>query len=147
MTQKALNFILALLGTFTAVPGVLEILFALTGRTFSWGKIGFQGDFTLWRGLILLASGVFYFSAIYIPGRTEKRAQAVLASLMIWIVGGMRLLSIFLESIPGGKGRWLSTASGFLDSYSGPFIPAIFLLPLSIAFVVIVLKREGKNEE
>lgn len=142
MTQKSFNFILSLMGTITAVPGVLEILLVLTGRTFTWGKIGFRGDFTFWRGIILLASAVFFFAAIYIPDRTEKRAQAVLASLMIWVVGGMRILSIFLGSIPGGQGRWFNSFSGFVDSYTGPFIPAIFLLPFSLVFVMLVLSRE-----
>lgn len=134
------------MGVGTSLAGLLEILFTLTGQTFIWGKIAFQGDFMLWRGIILLATGVLYLSAIYHPITTEKQAQAVLASLMIWIVGGMALLSTILESIPGGENSWLNSAHGFLESYTGPFIPALFLLPISIILVLIVFREERKNE-
>ncbi len=146
MKQRTFNSILILVGAGALIPGGLEILFTLTGKTFIWGKIAFQGEFMFWRGVVLLASGVFYLTAVYHPSRTEKRAQAVLASLMIWIVGGMEILSVILSSIPGDGGRWFNSTHGFLSSYTGPFIPAIFLLPISLLLVFLIFGEERKNE-
>lgn len=147
MNQKTFNSILALIGFGAFIPGVLEVLFTLTGQTFQWGRIAFQGDFAFWRGIILLSSGILYLSAIYHPSFIEKRAQAVLASFMIWIVGGMDILSTVLESITGGEGRWLNTAPEFLNSCIGSFTPAVILLPITALLVLIVFREERKNEK
>lgn len=136
-----------MIGFGAFIPGVLEVLFTLTGQSFQWGRIAFQGDFTFWRGIILLSSGILYLSAIYHPPPIEKRAQAVLASFMIWIVGGMEVLSRVLESITGGQGRWLKTVPGFLNNCIDSFTPAVLLLPLSALFVFIVFGEERKNEK
>ncbi|MFW6104630.1 MAG: hypothetical protein ACOC6I_02190 [Candidatus Bipolaricaulota bacterium] len=146
MNQKTFNTILALTGFGAFVPGVLEVLFTLTGQTFQWGIIALQGDFTFWRGIILLSSGILYLSAIYHPSLIEKRAQAVLASFMIWIVGGLEVFSTILESITGGEGLWLNTAQGFLNNCVDSFTPAVLLLPISAILVLIVFREERINE-
>lgn len=146
MNQKKFNSILALIGFGAFIPGILEVLFTLTGQTFQWGRIAFQGDFTFWRGIILLSSGTLYLSAIYHPSLIEKRAQAVLASFMIWIVGGLDVFSTVLESFTGGEGRWLNTAQGFLNNCIDSFTPAVLLLPISALLVLIVFREERKNE-
>lgn len=145
MSKKMFNLELALVGILTVIPGLLEILLTLIGETFVWGKVVFQGDFMVWRGLILLTSGLLYLLAISKINPVQKRAQAVLASMMIWIVAGMEIFSLVLSSIPGGEGRWVNTVSGFLGSYTGPFSPALFLLPISILITVTVLSREEKG--
>ena len=145
MKRKAFDLALILIGAAAAVPGAIEIMLSLSGRTYSWGGVSFAGDFMLWRGLILSAAGVFYFLAKTEADPIQAKARAVLASLMIWIVGGVEALSLVLGSIPGGEGRWISTAEGFLQSYGGPFIPSLFLLPLSVGFLMIFLRREGEE--
>ncbi len=146
MKNKVPNALLALVGILSLIPGVIEVLLPLTGETYVWGQVAFQGDFMPWRGLILISSGCFYLLAINRTNRIQRRAQIILASLMIWIVVAMEILSRLLGSIPGGDGRWVKTPQGFLSSYTGPFIPSLFLLPISVALVLWVLYLEGKDE-
>jgi len=145
MNRKTIDVFLALMGTATLIPGLLEVLFGLTGESYSWGKLTFGGEFTLWRGLILLAAGVLYLFAINQSNPIHKKAQAILASSMIWIVGGIEILSILLNSITGGEGVWISSTKEFLSYYTGPFIPSLFLLPVSLLFFFLVISWEDKN--
>lgn len=144
MNNKILNVLSFSLALLVFIPAVLEILFSLIGETYIWGKITFQGDFMLWRGLILLGSSLFYLLAIRSTSFVQKQAQIVLASLMIWIIGGIEIISLILGSIPGGEGQWINSLDRFLGSYSGPFIPSLFLLPISIALVLYIFDQ-GKE--
>ncbi len=137
---------LGFIGLLTGIPGLLEIMLSLTGSSFTWGIITFTGEFVLWRGLILTASGALFLIAISEGNPVQKRAQAVLASLMIWIVGGMEILSIVLSSIPGEGTRWLTTLQGFISSYQEPVIPSILLLPLTLGLVLLIYRDGSKNE-
>jgi len=139
------NLLLAFIGVVVLVPGVIEILLSFTRGPYTFGQIAFGGDFMLWRGLILLSSGCIYLFSINQANQIEQDAQAVSASFMIWIVGGMELLSIVLGSVPGEGGRWVATWGTFVNSYKGPFIPSIFLLPFSIGLVMFVLYRRAKR--
>jgi len=146
MNRKTLDALLVLMGLGTLVPGLLEILFSITGEAYTFGKLNFGGEFTLWRGLILLSAGVLYLVAINQSNPVEKRGQAVLASSMIWIVGGIEILSTVLNSITGPEGAWISTIEGFIGHYTGPFPPSVFLLPLSILLAVAISSEEEKND-
>jgi low temperature requirement protein LtrA len=146
MNRKTLDIFLALMGAGTLIPGLLEVLFSLTGKAYTLGKLDFTGDFTLWRGLILLSAGALYLFAINQSSPVEKRAQAVLASSMIWIVGGIEILSTVLNSITGSEGAWFSTTEGFLSHYTGPFAPSVYLLPISILLVALISSEKEKNE-
>ncbi|MBS3786848.1 hypothetical protein KGY79_01480 [Candidatus Bipolaricaulota bacterium] len=146
MNRKILDTLLALVGACTFIPGLLEILFGLTGETYTWAILSFGGDYDLWRGLILVASGSLFFFTINQPISVQKRAQAVLASAMIWIVGGIEILSTVLNSIPGGEGSWFNTTSEFLSYYTGPFTPSLLLLPVSLVLVILVSSVEVKND-
>lgn len=146
MSERVVNLELALVGILTLIPGLLEIMLPLIGQTYQWGKIAFEGDFLIWRGVILVASGFFYLLAINEINPIQKRAQAVLSSMMIWIVAGAELFSLVLQSIPGGGGRWLNTPGEFLSSYTGPFSPALFLLPISILLTLTLFVGRGRDE-
>jgi len=128
------------------IPGLLEIMLSLTGSSFTWGIITFTGEFVLWRGLILTASGALFLIAINEANPVQKRAQAVLASLMIWIVGGMEILSLVLSSVPGEGARWLTTLEDFIASYQEPVIPSILLLPITLGLVLLIYLDGGKHE-
>lgn len=146
MNRKTLDTLLALVGAWTFIPGLLEIMFGLTGETYTWAILSFGGGYDLWRGSILLASGSLFFFAINQPISVQKRAQAVLASAMIWIVGGIEILSTILNSITGGEGAWFNTTGEFLSYYTGPFTPSLLLLPVSLVLVILVSSTEVKND-
>lgn len=146
MNRNRLDIFLALIGAGSFVPGLLEILFGLFGESYTWWILSFGGDFTVWRGLILVAAGTLFFFAINQPNPVQKRAQAVLACSMIWIIGGIEILSTVLNSITGGEGAWINTTGEFLSHYTGPFTPSLLLLPISIILVMLVTSNEAKND-
>lgn len=129
------------------IPGLLEIIFSLTGRSFTWVIVTFAGEFVLWRGVILTAAGVIFLSAMNQPNPLQKRAQAVLASLMIWIVAGMEVLSLLLGAIPGEGSRWITGLDGFISGCVEPVIPSILLLPVTLVLVLLIFGDGGKVEE
>lgn len=145
MNRKTLDILLALIGTGTFITGLLEVLFGLVGETYTWQILTFGGDFTVWRGLILVSAGTLFFFAINQPNPVQKKAQAVLACSMIWIIGGIEILSTVLNSVTGGEGAWINTASEFLSHYTGPFTASVLLLPISIVLVMLVTSNEAKN--
>lgn len=126
--------------------GVAELLLGVTGRSFEWGLLEISGEFLLWRGLILFFAGAFYVSGVKNFADIHQQAKILMASVMIWIIAGMQILGMILESIPGGEdGGWFNTAEGFLEAYAGPYIPSLFLLPFSL--VVIYYIKIRKREE
>lgn len=127
--------------------GAAEILLGVTGRSLEWGIMEMSGEFLLWRGLILFFAGAFYLSSIENFADIHQQAKTVMASVMIWLIAGMQILSMILESIPGGEdGGWFNTAEGFLATYSAPYIPALFLLPFSLV-VLYYIKLLRESEE
>jgi len=127
--------------------GAAEILLGLTGRGFEWGIMEMSGEFLLWRGLILFFSGAFYLSSIKNFSDIHQQAKIVMASVMIWIIAGMQIFSMILESIPGGEeGGWFNTLEGFLASYSAPYIPSLFLLPFSLVVLYYIKLRESEEK-
>jgi len=130
--------------------GAAEILLGVTGRSLEWGIMEMSGEFLLWRGLILFFAGAFYLSSIENFSDIHQQAKIVMASIMIWIIAGMQIFSMILESIPGGEeGGWLNTFEGFLASYSAPYIPSLFLLPFSLVvlYYIKLLKEESLRTE
>ena len=147
MSKKTFNAVLVSIGVLTLVPGLLEILFSLMGNSLVWGKVAFRGDFMFWRGIILTSSGIFFVLSAYDPTPVEKRARAILASSMIWIVAGVEAASLVLGAIPGDGSRWFNSPTGFLNSFSGPFNPSIYLLPISLALALLVFSRVKIHDE
>jgi len=124
--------------------GAAEILLGLTGRSLECGIMEMSGEFLLWRGLILFFAGVFYLSSIKNFSDIHQQAKIVMASVMIWIIAGMQIFSMILESIPGGEeGGWFNTLEGFLASYSAPYIPSLFLLPFSLVVLYYIKSLKG----
>lgn len=147
MSKKVLNQVLSLLGVVVFIPGFLEVLFTITGKTYEWSFVAFSGNFMLWRGIILLSSGIIYVLAVTKTDSIQKRAHAVLASLMIWIVAGMEVLSLVLGSIPGEGGRWITTLGGFVSSYQKPLIPSLLLLPLTLGLILLIYLYGSSREQ
>ncbi|HEC77186.1 MAG TPA: hypothetical protein ENI33_08045 [Thermoplasmatales archaeon] len=132
----------AIFGLVVLSIGILEILLSLTGRSFEWGIMEMSGEFLLWRGLILFFAGAFYLPSIKNFTDIHQLAKVVMASVMIWIIAGVKIFSMILESIPGEEG-WLNTFEGFLESYSAPYIPSLFLLPFSLV-VLYYIRLSGE---
>lgn len=127
--------------------GMAEMVLGAAGKSFEWGTLEMSGEFLLWRGLILFFAGTFYLLGVKNFADIHQQAKVVVASVMIWIIAGMQIFAVILESIPGGEGGgWFNTAEGFLATYSAPYIPSLFLLPFSLV-VIYYIKLLKKSEE
>ena len=129
----------AIFGVIVLGFGMAEILLGITGRNFEWGLLEISGEFLLWRGLILFFAGAFYVSGVKNFADIHQQAKVIMASVMIWIIAGMQIFGMILESIPGGEdGGWFNTAEGFLETYAGSYIPSLFLLPFSLVVIYYI---------
>ncbi len=138
----------AVFGLLVLGIGSAEILLGVTGRSAQWGVVELSGEFLLWRGLILFLAGGFYLSSVTRFAEIHHQAKAVMASVMIWIVGGMQIFGMILGSIPGGEeGGWFNTLDGFLASYSAPYIPAVIFLPFSLVIVYYIRLQRRREDE
>jgi len=133
----------AIFGLVVTYIGATEMLLGVMGRSLQWGIMEMSGEFLLWRGFILYSAGLFYLSAIKNFSNIHQQAKIVMASAMIWIIAGMQIFSMILESIPSEKG-WFNTAEGFLATYAPPYIPSLLLLPFSLVvlYYIKILKSE-----
>ncbi|MDR5656953.1 hypothetical protein RH831_07130 [Halodesulfurarchaeum sp. HSR-GB] len=144
-----------LVGVVLVAAGAVSVLLGLTGGSLEYWPLAIAGPFSIWRGAVVLAAGAFYLTAV--NGRITNRedeALVFMGSLMIWIVGGMEVLSILLGAIPGGPEVWIAGPTEFLAAIAPPYSPSVLAIPLSLpAFryaeedVVTVLKRlfSGEN--
>jgi len=138
----------AIFGLIVLGVGIVEILLALTGGCVERGLmiISDEEDFLLWRGLVLFFAGAFYISSFKNFSDIHQQAKMLMASLMIWIIGGIAILGMILGSIPGPEdGAWFNTAEDFIASYAGPYIPSLLLLPFSlVALYYVYLNKKIK---
>jgi len=126
-------------GIIVLAFGAAELLLGITGRSFELGLLEMSGEFLLWQGIILLSAGAFYLSSFKNFSDIHQQAKVVMASVMMWIVAGMQIFGMILESIPGGEdGGWFNTAEGFLEAYAGPYIPELLLLPFSLVVIYYI---------
>jgi hypothetical protein len=122
--------------------GLSELILGFAGRIFTRGIIRIGGEFLVWRGIILVFAGIFYLSSLRNFTDIHSLAKLTVASIILWIIAGMNILSIFLGSIPGEE-RWINTGKEFIKIYSPPYTPALFLLIPSL-FVIFYIKK-GKQ--
>ena len=144
MKNKVGSVYFSIFGLFVLSLGIAELILGMAGRNFTWGILEISGEFLLWRGLILFFAGLFYLSSIKNLDEIHQLAKNVIASIMIWIVAGTRILGMITESIPGGEeGGWTNTWEDFFSIYLPPYIPALILLPFSLVTIYyIYTKRE-----
>ena len=96
-----------------------------------------------WRALILIGAGLIYLSSVTNFLDIHQLAKSVAASIMIWIVAGMAIWARIASSIPGGEGGpWFNSPANFLATYSPPYMPEIYLLPLSLLIIPFIRQRQ-----
>lgn len=143
------KYYFAIFGLIVLGFGIVELILALSGGCVEYGAVIIcdQEDFLLWRGLILFFAGAFYLSSFKNFTDIHQQAKTIMASVMIWLIGGISLLGMILGSIPGPEdGAWFNTAEDFIASYAGPYIPSLLLLPFSlVAIYYLYLDKKNKN--
>jgi len=89
---KILSFIIyyAFFGLAAVALGAAEIIVAITGGCFEMGPMILcdQGDFLLWRGAVILSSGLFTLSALMDLSNIYQQAKLLVGNIMVWFVGG-----------------------------------------------------------
>ncbi|MHA1204976.1 MAG: hypothetical protein ACTSSL_08575 [Candidatus Heimdallarchaeaceae archaeon] len=138
----------AIFGLIVLAAGVVELLLGVTGKSLEWSIMEISGEFLIWRGLILFCSGAFFLFSIKNFSDIHQQAKTVMASVMLWLIAGMKIFSMILESIPGGEeGGWFNSAKGFLDTYSPPYIPSLLLFPFSLVVIFFIKTLEVSEEK
>ncbi len=135
-----------ILGLLVVSTGAAEMILGALNKTVQSSAVIFSGYFMLWRGLILVSAGLFYLSSVKDFSDIHQQAKTLVGSIMIWVIAGMQLFSTLLGATPGGEDRWFNTWDGFLSSFSPPYIPSLFLLPLTlfVLYYVYLNKEAGR---
>ena len=131
----------SIFGLIVLSLGIAELIMGIAGKSFTWFILAISGEFLLWKGIILFFAGLFYLSSVKNLTEIHQLAKNVMASVMIWIIAGIEIFAIITESILGEEG-WINTWQGFLSSYYPPYVPALILLPFSLATVYYVYARK-----
>ena len=130
-----------LLGLVTLASGITDLIVTIGGGQYSSAILeipsdGFRGG---WGGLILIFAGIFYLTGLRKLKDIHQLAKIIMGSILIWIIAGTDIFAMITESIPGGEdGGWLNSAKGFLETYSPPYAPAIFLLPFTLVVILYI---------
>ena len=147
MSEKATKFGSVYFGIFGAIVLIFGIAgFVVMGvhgtEGVTWGPLEISGMFLVWEAIILVAAGAMYLSSASNFGDVRQLAKSVAASIMIWIVAGMAIWAMIAGSIPGGEeGPWFNPPADFIATYAPPYMPAIFLLPFSLAIIYFIRNR------
>ncbi len=147
MSNRAAKFGSIYFGVF----GAIVLLFGIAGfvvmgvygmEGVTWGPLEMSGMFLIWEAIILISAGAMYLSSVSKFGEVRQLAKSVAASIMIWIVAGMAIWAMIAGSIPGGEeGPWFNPPVDFIATYAPPYMPAIFLLPFSLAIIYFIRSR------
>ena len=138
---------------YFGIFGVIVLVFGIAGfvvlgaygtEGVILGPLEVSGMFLVWEAIILVAAGAMYLSSVGNFGNVRQLAKSVAASIMIWIVAGMAIWAMIAGSIPGGEeGPWFNPPVDFIATYAPPYMPAIFLLPFSLAIIYFIRNRRG----
>ncbi len=147
MINKIGSIYFGIFGIFVFLIGALEIGLGILNKTINFGPMIFTGYFMIWRGTILLFAGIFYVLSVKNFSDVHQRAKAVVSSIMIWIIAGVEIFGMVLDSILGEGSRWFNTWDGFLATYEPPYIASILLLPFSLVIVYYILSNKKDEED
>ena len=133
-----------ILGLIVLAFGIIELVVMGTAgmEGGSWGPLEMGGMFLWWRAIILICAGLIYLTSVTNFLDVRQLGKSVVASIMIWIVAGMAIWARIAGSIPGGEeGPWLNPPMDFITTYSPPYMPEIYLLPLSLVIIYFIRQR------
>jgi len=105
-----------------------------------WGPLEMSGMWLWWTGIIFVSAGIMYLSSAANFTDIHQLAKSVVASIMIWIVAGMAIFDKVAGSIPGEE-TWVNSPGDFLAGCGPPYMPAIYLLPLSLVIIYFIRQR------
>ena len=148
MSERAAKFGSIYFGIFGAIVLIFGIAgFVVMGaygtEGVTLGPLEISGMFLIWEAIILVAAGAMYLSSVGNFGDVRQLAKSVAASIMIWIVAGMAIWAMIAGCIPGGEeGPWFNPPADFIATYAPPYMPAIFLLPFSLAIIYPIRNRK-----
>lgn len=131
---------LATLGIVTLLFGGLDIVLAIMGRELLTDLLTASGSmWSLWKGLVLFFAGVFMLIGAINLKDVHGLGEAVLGSVMLWIVAGGNIFARITESVLGDQ-TWFSTFEKFLASYGPPYELELWLLPFSFVILYFISK-------
>ena len=131
----------AILGAVVLFFGIAEMVASVMGGA-TWGSLDMSGMYLPWTGIILISAGLFYLSSVKNFAEIHQLGKAAMASIMIWIVGGMEIFAKIAATIPGGEeGGWFIPPMGELVDIWSCYSPAFFLLFPSLVIIYYVLKE------
>ncbi|HEX74052.1 MAG TPA: hypothetical protein G4N93_02765 [Dehalococcoidia bacterium] len=138
----------AIFGFMVLALGIVELVVVSTGgmEGASWGPLEMGGMLLWWRAIILVFAGLIYLSSVNNFLDVRQLGKSVIASIMIWIVAGMEIWARIAGSIPGGPEEgtpWFNPE--FLATYGPPYMPEIYLLPLSLVILYFVGRRKKQG--
>jgi len=145
MSEKIGRVYFGILGIFTLIFGIADLMVTIGGSDFSWGILEISSDMFRggWGGLIVISAGLFYLSSLKNFLEIHQFSKALMASILIWILAGTDIFVRITESIPGGEeGPWFNSLEGFLGTYAPPYPSVIFLLPFSLMILFFLSKRK-----
>lgn len=145
MSEKIGRVYFGILGIFTLIFGIADLMVTIGGSDFSWGILEISSDMFRggWGGLIVIFAGLFYLSSLKKFLEIHQLSKALMASILIWILAGTDIFVRITESIPGGEGGpWFNSLEGFLGTYTPPYPPVIFLLPFSLVILFFISKKK-----
>ena len=126
-------FFLGLLLLFVAV---LQSLTVFSDFTVGLGFVKIPEMFSLWRALVLGLAGLIYISGVVRPGNIYSRSRTVLASIMVWIVGGLDIFDISITALRrlrfGAEYPVYFFGGRFVETIAPPYHPALYLLPFTL---------------
>ena len=134
----------AIFGLIVLAFGIIELVIMGTAgmEGVCWGPLEMGGMFLWWRAIILICAGLIYLTSVTNFLDVRQLAKSVVASIMIWIVAGMAIWARIAGSIPGGEeGPWLNPPMDFIATYGPPYMPEIYLLPLSLVIIYFIRQR------
>ena len=134
----------SIFGLIVLAFGLIELVVIITNgwEGITWGVLEISGMWLWWRGIILVSAGLIYLSALTNFLDIRQLAKSVTASIMIWIVAGMEILARVTSSIPGGEGTWVNSPNDFVATYAPPYMPEIYLLPLSLLVLLFIRHKQ-----
>lgn len=113
--------------------GGAELIVGVFAAEQTVGPVSIGGTYAAWRGVIVAAAGGLYVHAVFADvSLVRERAVVVLASGMLWITAGTRIVTTVLGAVPGGAGTWIAPPEAMLGALAPPYVPALLAVSFTL---------------